>query len=252
MSLGGGLHVNADLHVHVDTARAILADLDFGWGFDFRFAQPPPPRHAPCDYQCDAAVPSHHVANTVFVEPVYVAPVYVAPVYVDQGPMARARRFRSRWGLGAFAGTMNPDGMESGSDLGILGQYRFSRSIALELEAAKSKLADGGRVDRRLGVAILYNLAPRRSLAPFLLVGAGYGQTEIAGGEFHAEQGYAELGAGLRLRLSSSFQVIADLRAGQRDSKEDYAYMSSSPSSTVSLQEDENYTRLRGGGLVTF
>jgi hypothetical protein len=209
-----------------------------------------------CDYDCGGAVvPSRHVVNTVYVEPVYVEPVHVTPVqpvYVDRQLPRHHRERRHRWGVGAFAGSMSPDGVESGSDLGILGQYRFSRSFALELEVAKSKLADGGRVDRRMGAAVLYNLSPRRTLAPFILAGAGYGQTEIADGEFHAEQAYGEVGAGLRLRLSKSIHVVADLRAGRRDSKEDYVYMTSDPSSSPSLKRDEDYTRLRVGGLLTF
>jgi hypothetical protein len=147
---------------------------------------------------------------------------------------------------------MSTDGMESGSDLGLLGQYRFSRAIALEVELAKSKQADGGRVDRRLGAALLYDLTPKRKLAPFLLVGAGYGQSEIAAGEFHAQQGYGEIGAGLRLKITKSVQLVGDLRTGRRSTTDKQVYMSKTSMSGPSLQKNEDYTRFRVGGLLTF
>jgi hypothetical protein len=142
--------------------------------------------------------------------------------------------------------------MESGSDLGLLGQYRFSRTFAVELELAKSKQADGDRVDRRLGAALLYDLRPNRKLAPFLLAGAGYGQSEIAAGEFHAQQGYGEIGAGLRVKITDSVQLIGDLRTGRRSSRDEQVYMSKTPMSGPSLRKNEDYTRFRVGGLLTF
>ena len=257
VSVGGGIHVGADVHVNVDAALDLVANVNFGWGVAVDFADPPP-RADPCrQYECEGAVPSYGVAviEPVYVEPVYVEPVYVEPVhvYVDGSPQPRVRRgIGSRWALGAFAGMMDTEGMESGSDLGLMGQYRFSRAFALELEVAKSKQADGGRVDRRLGAALLYDLRLGRKLSPFLLAGAGYGQSEIATGEFHAQQGYGELGAGLRLRVSERVQLVADLRAGRRSSKDDQVYISKTQTMGASLAKNEDYTRIRVGGLLTF
>ncbi len=259
--VGGGLHVGADVHVNIDAAVDFLARVDLGWGVAIDFADPPPP--PPCQYACEGAVPSYGVAvyepgyvESVYVEPIYVEPVhvYVEPVhvYVDGGAAAQAPSIGSRWGLGAFAGTMNTDGMESGSDLGLIGQYRFTRKIALELELAKSKQADGGRVDRRLGAALLYNLSPSRKLSPFLLVGAGYGQSEIAAGEFHAQQGYGEIGAGLRLKITDAVHLVGDLRTGRRSTTDEQVYMSKTSMSGPSVQKNEDYTRFRVGGLLTF
>ena len=259
--LGGGLHVGADVHLHVDTAVDLLAEVSLGWGVYLDFADPPPPMTR-YESDCVGNVPSYGVAfvEPVYAKPGYLEPVVVAPVvalplhvHVDGGAPSQVRSgLRSRWALGAFAGTMSTQGMESGSDLGLFGQYRFSRAFALELEIAKSKQANGGRVDRRVGAAILYNIAPSRRLAPFLLAGAGYGQSEIAAGEFHAQQGYGEIGAGLRLRLSRTIQIVGDLRSGKRSTRSGQAYMPKSSMSDAMVQGDEGYTRLRVGGLITF
>ena len=255
VSVGGGIHVGASVHVNVDAALDILTQVDLGWGVVVDYADPPPP--ARCDYDCEGAVPSYGVG---FVEPVYVEPIYVEPVrvepvhvYVDGGAAEpRPQSIGSRWALGAFAGVMNTEGMESGSDLGLIGQYRFTRAFAMELELAKSKQDQGDRVDRRLGAALLYSLRPNRKLDPFLLAGAGYGQSEIAAGEFHAQQGYGEVGAGLRVKLTESLQVVGDIRSGRRSGSDDQVYMSKTMTDGASLRNDEDYTRFRVGGLLTF
>lgn len=262
VNFGGGLHVGANVHVNIDTALEVVADARLGWGVLVDFADPPPPIYDPCDYGCQEPVPSYGltVVEPVYVEPVYVEPIYVEPVqvrpvhvYVDGAAAPAARSsMESRWGIGAFAGTMSTRGMESGSDLGLVGQYRFTPAFALELEVAKSKQADGGRVDRRLGAALLYNLTPRRKLAPFLLAGAGYGQSEIAAGEFHAQQGYGEVGAGLRLRISESVSLVGDIRSGRRSTRDDRVYMSKASMNGATLANNEDYTRIRLGGLLTF
>lgn len=259
VSVGGGIHVGAGVHVNIDTAVDVLAHVDLGWGVVVDFADPPPPERPACDYDydCEGAVPSYGVG---FVEPVYVEPIYVEPirvepvhVHVDGGATeAPSRSIGSRWAVGAFAGVMNTEGMESGSDLGLLGQYRFTRAFALELELAKSKQDQGDRVDRRLGAALLYSLRPNRKLDPFLLAGAGYGQSEIAAGEFHAQQGYGEVGAGLRLKLTKSLHVVGDLRTGRRSGADEQVYMSKTATDGASLRKDEDYTRFRVGGLLTF
>lgn len=258
VQVGGGLHVGADVHLNVDAALDMVAEVNVGWsagwGVELDFADPPPPLEAPCDAQCYGAVSSYGVA-LVPVTTVYIAPpvqTVVVP-YMDGGVQERhVPRQERRWGLGAFAGSMSTRGMESGSDLGLFAQYRFSQAIRAELELAKSKQADGGRVDRRVGGAILYNLTPHRRLSPFLLMGAGYGQSEIAAGEFHAQQGYGEVGAGLRLRLTPSIHIVGDLRSGRRSTKDGDVYMSKSSMSGASVEEDEGYTRLRVGGLISF
>ena len=66
----------------------------------------------------------------------------------------------------------------------------------------------------------------------------------------HAEQGYAELGAGLQYRLTRSFHITADLRAGARQSKEDVAYMSAVP--VADFEKEEHFSRARIGALLYF
>lgn len=239
----GAVRVSAGaVHVNVDGALDAWARLEAGVALGVRFAEPPPPPPAPvvvvagCEYRC-SAVPSYYVEQETYDH--QVQPVVVTRV-----------RPMERWGLGAFAGSLHVDDQEDGSDLGLLGRYRISRAFSLELELAKTKMDSGNRVDRHIGSALLYDLAPHRSLSPYLLVGAGFGQTELGDGEFHAEQGYGEIGVGLQYRLTSSFHITADLRAGARQSQQDVAYMSTAP--IADFEKEERFNRARIGALLYF
>lgn len=236
--LGGSAHVDGAVHVNVDAVLGALAHVEAGLSVGIGFAEPPPPPPPP--------VPSYYVE---YVQP---APVYVAPepVYLER-PMAPVPQPSiERWGLGAFAGSVHVDGQEVGSDLGLLGRYRLSRAWSLEGELAKTTSTNGSRVDRRLGGALVWTLPLGRKLSPFLLLGAGYGQSELGDGEFHAEQGYGELGAGLTYRLTKSLHIMADVRAGARSSSDDVTYVAKG--GVVELEEDESYDRARIGAMLFF
>lgn len=240
------VHFGAEAGVHVDIGAGVasvlgaLAHVEVGVGVGVHFSQPPPP-----------PVPAYYVEPVVYVAP---APIYVPqPVYVAPQPYVAAtapapQRF-DRWGLGIFAGSVHVDDQEVGSDLGLLGRYRVSRAFSVEAEVAKSETLDGDRADRRLGGAVIWNLPIGRRLTPSLLAGAGYGQSKAGEGEFHARQGYGEIGAGLRYRLSPSVHLLADVRAGTRSMS---AEMDTLAKGASNPKEDENYTRARIGGMFFF
>lgn len=209
-----------------------------GGGVRIRFADPPPPPPPPprCEYEC-TAVGSYQPRP---------APPPARPVAEVSAPAPQPDPLR--WGLGAFAGSFDVEGQEAGTDLGLLGRFRLSRRFELEAELAKTELADDARVDKRIGAALLFDLSPDGRLSPLLVAGAGFGQTELQGGELTARAGYGEVGAGLTYRITERVHVTGDLRAGKRKDADDTAFKASEPT----LEEDESYLRGRLGALVYF
>lgn len=201
------------------------------YGYGYRYAEPPPP----CSYECG---PSTYVHRP--------APQPVPVRAVDP-------RF-PRFGFGLFAGGMNVEDREASSDVGLLGRFRLTRSIALEGEIAKSELEDGSRIDRRLGAALIWDLAPRSRLSPHLLVGLGAVRADInsEGTSAHADQAYGEVGVGLGWRLSSRFEISADIRAGAREATGEEPVVFSTVGSEPLVQEDESYTRGRLAAMLYF
>jgi hypothetical protein len=141
-----------------------------------------------------------------------------------------------------------------GADVGLLARYRLGRHLHIEGEIGKSELADGDRVDKRMGAALLWDFNARAKISPYLLVGAGGTRAEIGGGQYAESQRYGEVGAGLTYRLSRSLQIGADIRAGSRAAAEN------SPDSTQPVaqsiapatQQEEGYTRVRLSGMLYF
>ncbi len=234
--VGGSAHVEAGVHVNVDGFIGAIAQLEAGLSVGIGFSSPPPP----------PPVPSYYV-EYVAPAPVIYAP---QPVYIDQ-PMVVAPAPLSRWGLGVFAGSVHIDDQEAGSDLGLVGRYRLSPNWSIEGELAKTKSTNGSRVDRRVGGALVWTLPVGRKLRPSLLVGAGYGQSELGDGEFHAEQGYGEVGFGLTYQLTESLHLMADVRSGSRSSADDDV-MYVAKGGVVEFDEDEDYSRARLGGMFYF
>ncbi len=198
-----------------------------GYYYGWRYAAPPPPR---CTYEC--------APNTTYYAPRTVG-VYARP----HNP--------KRWGVGIFAGGMNVEDREATSDIGLIGRFRLTRSLTLEGEVAKSELEDGSRVDRRLGAALLYDLAPSSRLSPHILVGAGAVRSDIEGvRSMSADQVYGEVGVGIGWRLTRSLELAADIRAGSREANgNDEIFRSSQP---VPIKEDESYTRGRLSAILHF
>ena len=205
------------------------------WGCGVRFASPPPP---PTCYEGCATVSAY-----------YTEPAPAVQVAAPEPPPPVAT-----FGLGAFAGPVDVEGNEYGTDLGLVGRLRLTDHLKLEGELSKTDIEDGARIDRRLGAALLYDFNPYGRLSPYVLGGVGVGRAEMDG-MYGANQGYGEVGIGLEWRLARQFSLIGDIRAGQRQNRPDddaaQPLISTSPS-PVSMDEDENYTRGRIGALLYF
>lgn len=193
-----------------------------------------------------AAVPSYYVRrSSVYVQPTYVQQPFTAPVvYAAPAPIRR-------WSLGAFVGTVDVDGQfESGSDAGLIAQYRLSPSFSLEAELSATEHDDIARTDSRIGAAVLFDFVNRGTFSSYVLAGVGYSQVQEGDGEFHAEQGYGELGLGVRLQVTDRFGLIADIRGGERQAQENTVLKSSEP--IAPGRKEEQYGRFRLGGMYSF
>lgn len=245
--IGGRIHVNVGSSVrphryvvvrprrHVHVSAGVGVGLYMGgyyYGYQ-NFAEPPPPVE-PID--CEPQSPA---VNAYYVPPAQPAPVYVEP----EAP---------RFGLGLFAGSVNVADQQTASDVGVLAKYRLTRSLELEGELAKSELEDGTRVDRRMGLSLVWNLSPSNRLTPYLLMGAGGTRVDVDGGSWSGEQSYGELGAGLSYKVSPRFVLAGDLRAGSRSrvdsAPEGVALKSVAPSS----ENDEAFSRGRISAILMF
>jgi hypothetical protein len=197
------------------------------YGAGSYYASPPPPPAPRCDYECGGPTT------------VYSAPAVYAPA-----PLPRL-------GIGVFAGSMDVEGQEVGSDLGLLGRFRLTDHFQIEGELAKSEIADSTRVDRRVGGALLYDFSPRSRFSLNVLAGLGFSQSEIGGGDFSAEQGYGEVGVGLTWNLSRNLAISGDIRAGQRETTgDDIVLMGTVPQPV--MQDEESYTRARLSAILFF
>lgn len=206
-----------------------------GYYYERPFAQPPPPPAA-----CDC--------GPQYYGPIAPAPApYVAAAVVAEPPLPR-------FGVGVFMGGVSVDGEHEGEDVGLMGQFRLTRGLLIEGEIAKNTLEDGGRVDRRMLAGLTWELGPHRRLAPYLTAGLGTSQVEVAGG-WEDHQAVAEVGAGLRWRLSDRLALFGDVRLGSRESLDDSP--DATPTGDVAARalvpdDEESYSRVRLGGMITF
>jgi hypothetical protein len=246
VSVSGRIHVGPRVDVRVRRPRVIRyrpARLRIGGAiyvgggayYGPRFASPPPEAPPSCD--CDTSVGAYYpgVATT--------APVYVEPEL-------------PRFGIGVAAGSIDNENDVAGSDVALLARLRLSRSGSLELEGelGKSELEDSQRIDRRIGGALIWNLAPRNRLVPYLVGAMGVTQVELAD-DWTTDQSYGEVGIGLTYKLSRNLQIGADIRAG---SKTEVERETRGGSDTLPLSiappddQAENYTRGRISAMLYF
>jgi hypothetical protein len=161
-------------------------------------------------------VPSYYETTSYYpVQPAYTAPgvTVVAPV----------RQPLPKLGIGLFAGGSAVESQSGGAnesdDLGLLARFRITPGLIIEGELGKMSYDvdgyDNVRVDRRLGASLLYEIGAYNKWAPYILVGTGVQQADVAG-EFQTTQDYGEIGAGLRWALTPKFHLAFDLRAGSR------------------------------------
>jgi opacity protein-like surface antigen len=213
-------------------------------GYDRSYAQPPPPPPPPRADACACG-------------PAYYPPVAPPPgAYAVAAAPAPVRPPLPRLGLGAYIGGVAVEGKNEGQDVGLVGQFRLGRGLLIEGELAKNELADGDRVDRRLMAGLTYELAPYRPLTPYITGGLGVTQVDVGGGELEDSQSLAEIGGGLRWRMSERISVFGDLRLGARQQIEHGDELTPQPAdpslARVMPDNDEQYSRLRLGAMLTF
>jgi hypothetical protein len=162
-------------------------------------------------------------------------------------------------GIGVFAGGSSVQDKQESSDLGALLRLRLSGGLLVEGEIAKTSFKDNERVDRRLGVSLIYEIGARNSWAPYLLAGGGVQQADVDG-SFTTTQDFGEVGVGLRWALSRNFHLTADVRAGRSktiDSNQplvvnDSARSVAPPSGRFDNEDTEDYTRGRIAAILYF
>ena len=244
--VGGNVHVKVKTRHRVKRQQRahyrlrIGGSVSWGAGVSYtNFSEPPPPPA----YECEPdPIPVYYAP----------APVYSpAPVVTVVGT-TYAQPELPRWGVGIYAGSVDVEDRPYGSDLGLLGRLRLNRtgSLQLEGELAKTEHDDAARVDKRMGLALMWDLAPRSRLSPYLLAGAGMSKVDVDG--WNADQDYGEVGVGLTYRLTERLHISADLRAGARsavDGAPDTAVMKAI---APSADEDEKYTRGRVSAVLFF
>jgi len=248
ISIGGGIRFGGapvrahwvQRHVHRPAVHIGGSIWIGGGGYYQPFAQPPPPPPPPMACNCE--------------QPQTYYPIAPAPVgYATVAAPASAAEPLSRFGIGVFMGGVSVDGEHEGKDAGLVGQFRLTRGLILEGEVAKNELADGARVDRRIMAGLQLELRPQRRMTPYLAAAVGTTQVEI-GDSWQDNQGLAEVGAGLRYRLSERFALFGDIRVGQRQLADQAAtpVPVDSNMARVMPAADENYSRVRLGGMLTF
>jgi len=200
------------------------------------YAQPPPPP-AYCD--CGpSTVPSYYP----------VAPA--AATYAAVAPAPQLPRF----GIGLFAGGVDVEGNHVGDDLGVLGRLRLTPGLLIEGEVGKSELANGVRVDRRLGGGLVWEIGAYNRWAPYLVGSLGVTQTEV-GKTWNTTQSFGEVGVGLRWAITPNFHLGADIRAGTRqevDSSGTRPDVGVAREVTPTANQGEQYTRARLSAMLYF
>jgi hypothetical protein len=186
------------------------------------------------------------------------------------------------FGIGVFGGGTAIHDQHEAKEFGALIRLRLSPSLLLEGELAKDTLdgdtaaphctqlgpcplvaVNGQRVDRRIGGSLIWELGARNMLAPYLLVGGGVQQAKVSNGDFFnsdfsTTQDFGEVGVGLRLALSRTVHIAADIRAGRRktidssDQGGSVTFRTIDPPSGGSNNDTEDYTRARVAAILNF
>jgi hypothetical protein len=183
-------------------------------------------------------------------------PANASPGVVQVAPAARPEL--PRFGIGLFAGGVAVEDSKESSDLGVLARFRLTPGLLIEGELGKQSYQNDLRVDRRLGASLVYEIGAYNKLAPYILAGLGVQQADV-NGDFTTTQNFGEIGIGLRLALSPHFHILADIRAGSRNTvSEDGATPPMDSTARVigppssSSGESEEYTRARLSAVLYF
>ncbi len=158
-----------------------------------------------------------------------------------------------RWGLGVAAGGVDVQGEAAGDDLALIGRMRLTPGWSLEGEIGKSELADGSRVDRRLGASLIWELSAYNRWSPYVVGGMGVTQVNVGDDAYETTQEFGEIGVGLRWAVSPRVHLGADIRAGSRSASGDAMPLDTATRAiSPPADESEEYTRARLSGVLYF
>lgn len=206
--------------------------------------------------------------------PEYV-PSYYGASYYPVAPVAQASAVAirplpelPRFGIGASTGATSVEDKSDSGDISILGRFRLTDGLILEGELGKTTYTAGDREDRRLGASLIYEIGARNRWAPYVVGGLGVQQAQVGtdSGDYSTVQDFAEIGVGLRWAITPQFHIMADVRAGSRNTVSDNsdtlqpqngtigttARVSSAPPTSSSDNTSESYTRGRIAAVFYF
>jgi hypothetical protein len=206
-------------------------------------------------------VPSYY--GYYYTQPYYY-PVAPQPAVATTMVAPAPRPELPKLGIGLFAGgaSNNNDtaGTNDSSDVGLLGRLRIGNGgFLIEAEVGKASFKNDERVDRRIGGSLVYEIGAYNKLAPYVLVGGGVQQADVAG-TYQTTQDFGEIGVGLRWAVSPNFHLLFDVRAGERKNSSDSnnvpmtdtAARSVTPPTNDASNNTEDYTRARLAAVLYF
>ncbi|MBA3397272.1 MAG: hypothetical protein H0T89_31890 [Deltaproteobacteria bacterium] len=168
------------------------------------------------------------------------------------------RRELPKFGIGLFAGGVSVEDRKDSSDVGVLGRLRLTTGLLVEGELGKQSYEANERIDRRMGVSLVYEIGAYNKLAPYVLAGMGVQQAEVDGG-FTTTQNFGEIGIGLRWAVTPQFHMLFDIRSGSRASVSSDAPEVTSGTAARTItppspdsDESEEYTRGRLSAVLYF
>jgi hypothetical protein len=126
--------------------------------------------------------------------------------------LVAAERFTLGVSLGRADGQSTID---AGQTRGAFGRLRVTEWIAVQGEVQRTIGDESESTTRRLGGAVLVDLAARDRYTPYLLVGGAVERAERGWvqSDYHAR----EVGVGLDVRVSTSLTLGIDARVGERE-----------------------------------
>jgi hypothetical protein len=174
-----------------------------------------------------------------------------------------------RFGIGLSTGATDVNSKSDSGDIGILGRFRLTDGLLVEGELGKTTYTGDTREDRRLGASLVYEIGAYNRWAPYVVGGLGVQQAQVGtgSGDYSTTQDFAEIGVGLRWAISPQIHIMADIRAGSRNTvSNDTPPMlqngttttttptarSVAPPTTSDANTSESYTRARLAAVLYF
>ena len=192
-------------------------------------------------------------------------PVAPAPALAGQAMVAPQPEL-PRFGIGLFTGASNVENRSDSGDIGLLGRFRLTEGLLVEGELGKTTYTAGAREDRRLGASLVYEIGAYNRWAPYVVGGLGVQQAQVGttSGDYSTTQDFGEIGVGLRWAVTPQIAIMADVRAGSRNTvSNDSPTLNSgtaptatartiAPPTTTDASTSESYTRARIAAVLYF